>query len=965
MKKRLAADDPRRIGPFRLFGLLGGGGMGRVYLGRSPQGRTVAVKAARAELSDDPVFRRRFAREVAAARRVVGPYVAPVVDADPDAGTPWMATAYVPGVSLTDAVTEHGPLPEPVVRLLLGGLVEALTAIHAAGLVHRDLKPSNVLLAPDGPRVIDFGIAHSATHSALTHTGTSLGTAGYMAPEQVTGSGPGVSGATDVFALGGVLVFAATGAGPYGAADPQILMYRTVHEGPLLAEVPKGLRRIAERCLAKDPAARPALPELAREFGPVGPAAYAQWLPAAVSYRLLALAGEILGAAAPDDAPEEALEGTPAEGRAESPGAGHGSGPAPQAGPGAGRVPDAPGGPGPRASGETGPPPGPAGPPASGAQAPPGSGAAPGPAFGPPPGPLPEPLPAPWTGPSAWPRPAPPDAAWDAALPPTVDGTGTGGGPAPARPSGPAPTRPLPPPGAAGDGAGWTGPGAAPVAGPGAGQVAGPGAAGPAERRIGRRGLLRGLSAAAVTAAAGGGVAWWRLASGPDDDGGGGSGGGSPRPGGSTDGENTGPGNPLGAEPGARVDVLLFRGQFVDTYLPYPGEVYRKAFDGAQVKKETTDQIGAVMTTRLSGDSPPDLVENSGPDQLTLATLAKEGRLTDLTALLDAPSYDDPDTRVRDTLRPGALETDDTGRKVLALHYSYTVYGVWHSGARLQELGLESPKTWDDMLEACRAAKSAGTAGWTYAGTFPYYLGYALLPFIGKIGGPAVLAAIDNLEPRAWRHSAVRDAFEAYYQLGRDGHVLPRTADMNHTESQQAWAAGKALFLPNGSWIAQETEEAGRPEFELAVAGSYSLSASDKLPFGAVWGAGGAPFLVPRAARNPAGAQELLRIMLSQDAAHQFGDEAVSLTSVVGTGSTDRKKSPLVAATSALDAAGKNLLRPRITEWYDTLYREGIAPVFGRLLQGEVRPADAVREIQRAADRTAGDAEVPKRRHPG
>ncbi|MFG2096249.1 bifunctional serine/threonine-protein kinase/transporter substrate-binding domain-containing protein [Streptomyces sp. NPDC048612] len=294
----MAKDDPQQIGPFRIVGLLGGGGMGRVYLGRAADGRTVAVKTARSELADDRGFRTRFAREVAAARRVGGPFVAPVVDAAPHDDVPWMATDYVPGVSLTDAVHDCGPLPEPAVRLLAAGLLQALAAVHADGLVHRDLKPSNILLTADGPRVIDFGIAYSATDTALTMTGTALGTPGFMAPEQLAMTGPAVTGAADVFALGGVIVFAATGGGPYGSADPQILMYRTVHEEPRLDGLPDGLTEVAAACLAKDPEQRPALPALMARVG--GPGPYGDWLPAPVAGQLRRLDARLADPRSPD-----------------------------------------------------------------------------------------------------------------------------------------------------------------------------------------------------------------------------------------------------------------------------------------------------------------------------------------------------------------------------------------------------------------------------------------------------------------------------------------------------------------------------------------------------------------------------------------------------------------------------------------------------------------------------------------
>jgi hypothetical protein len=255
MKHELAPGDPELIGPYRLRGRLGAGGMGRVYLGLSPGGRAVAVKVIRAELAQDPEFRARFRREVSVARTVSGLYTAPVLDADTDGPEPWLATAYVPGPSLADAVTGHGPLPAASVLMLAAGLAEALSAIHGAGIVHRDLKPANVLLAADGPRLIDFGISRAAEASALTHTGLVVGSPGFMSPEQAEGRDVGP--ASDVFSLGAVLAFAATGQGPFGSGSTPALVYRVVHNPPDLDLVPDEIRPLVERCLAKDPGVRP------------------------------------------------------------------------------------------------------------------------------------------------------------------------------------------------------------------------------------------------------------------------------------------------------------------------------------------------------------------------------------------------------------------------------------------------------------------------------------------------------------------------------------------------------------------------------------------------------------------------------------------------------------------------------------------------------------------------------------
>lgn len=277
----LEAGEPRTIGAYRLLGRLGAGGMGRVYLARSEGGRTVAVKVVHPHFALDEQFRARFRREVEAARRVGGAWTAPVLDADPDAPVPWVATGFVAGPALGAAVAGHGPLPEHTVRTLGAGLAEALAAVHALGLVHRDVKPSNVLLTLDGPRLIDFGIARATDGTAsLTTTGVSVGSPGYMAPEQIVGSGE-VTGAADVFSLGAVLAYAATGTAPFPGDSSAALLYKVVHEEPELGALTGELRELVGGCLAKDPAARPAPAVLARRLAPAGAGASvaAGWLP--------------------------------------------------------------------------------------------------------------------------------------------------------------------------------------------------------------------------------------------------------------------------------------------------------------------------------------------------------------------------------------------------------------------------------------------------------------------------------------------------------------------------------------------------------------------------------------------------------------------------------------------------------------------------------------------------------------
>jgi serine/threonine protein kinase len=258
--------DPEQIGTYTLLGRLGAGAMGQVYLGRSPAGRLVAVKTIKIELAEEPGFRARFGREVAAARRVSGVFTAAVVAADADADVPWLATAYVPAPSLSKLVKTTGPLPVESVRWLAAGCAEALESIHLAGLVHRDLKPSNVLVAPDGPRVIDFGVARAAERVALTVTRGAVGTPGYMAPEQARDSQQ-ASPASDVYSLGATLLFAATGHAPYHGETVMDVLVKLATEAPDLSGMPPDLAELITGCLEHSPRARPTSAKLLAGLG--------------------------------------------------------------------------------------------------------------------------------------------------------------------------------------------------------------------------------------------------------------------------------------------------------------------------------------------------------------------------------------------------------------------------------------------------------------------------------------------------------------------------------------------------------------------------------------------------------------------------------------------------------------------------------------------------------------------------
>ena len=257
----LDPDDPRHVGPFALLGRLGGGAMGMVFLGKLPSGRLAAIKLVHPHLAHERVFRERFRREIDNAKAVGGIFTAPIVDANPHAKIPWLATAYIEGPTLDDAVEDNGALPAEMARTVLLGLAEALTAIHHAGVIHRDLKPSNIILAADGPRVIDFGIARALDDFQITSYGAVMGSPLYMSPEQAGGESE-LTPASDVFALGSVLVFASSGHPPFHGGHVLAVLHNIKNTAPDLDGVPSTLAPIIAACLAKDPADRPSVAAL-------------------------------------------------------------------------------------------------------------------------------------------------------------------------------------------------------------------------------------------------------------------------------------------------------------------------------------------------------------------------------------------------------------------------------------------------------------------------------------------------------------------------------------------------------------------------------------------------------------------------------------------------------------------------------------------------------------------------------
>ncbi|GAA5204389.1 N-acetylglucosamine/diacetylchitobiose ABC transporter substrate-binding protein [Streptomyces thinghirensis] len=423
--------------------------------------------------------------------------------------------------------------------------------------------------------------------------------------------------------------------------------------------------------------------------------------------------------------------------------------------------------------------------------------------------------------------------------------------------------------------------------------------------------------------------------------------------------------NPLAVNDGAQMEFVLFDGGFGKEYAEDAVKLYEKAFPKAKVKFSATQKIQSTLQPRFNGGNPPDLVDNSGAEQMDMGVLVGKKQLTDLTPLLDAPSYDDPNKKVRDTLRPGIVEMGQfDGDPVWILYYAYTVYGNWYSQKALDSLDAEYPKTWDEMLAVCEKAKKKGMAGWTYAGKYPYYIPFSMSPMIAKVGGVEVLNAIDNLEPNAWKHPAVKTVFEAWYELFKKGYILKGTPGLDHIQSQTAWAKGDALFIPNGSWVENESAKVIPADFGLTVSAPPGIDDSDKMPFGTMWASGGEPFIVPAKAANGAGGMEQLRIMLSEASSKNFTSKVKSLSAYNG-GTDGIELTPgLKSGVAALELAGENVVNPRMQDWYVQLQKEKIGvSCLGEMMAGRLTPAETIKKIQGYADDAAKDSSIKHYKH--
>ncbi|NJP65868.1 N-acetylglucosamine/diacetylchitobiose ABC transporter substrate-binding protein [Streptomyces spiramenti] len=436
--------------------------------------------------------------------------------------------------------------------------------------------------------------------------------------------------------------------------------------------------------------------------------------------------------------------------------------------------------------------------------------------------------------------------------------------------------------------------------------------------------------------------------------------------GGGNGGDSTGSGevsdrNPFGVAEDGGVEVVIFDGGFGDEYARDTAKLFEESY--GSVTLDSTQEISQLMQPRLVGGNPPDMINNSGANQMPHPALIRDNQIADLTELFDAPSWDDPDVPVRDTLLPGTIEVGQYGDDAsYHLNYVYTVHGTWYSKRFLNDtLEEEFPQTWDEMIRVCeKARRDHDVYGWTYAGQHARYLAFSMLPMAVKVGGKEVMEAIDRLEPDAWKADAVVATFEAFEELAARGLVLPGTPGIDHIDSQTEWAQGRALFIPNGSWVENESKEVIPDDFDLAVGAPTGLDSSDVLPYGVIYAAAGEPFLVPQNAKNRAAGMEYLRMMLSNDMARNFTDKVASLTCVAGSADDLDLPPGLASAQQAIQGAGDNIIVPRFRDWYAELFIDHMGVAMGQMMAGELTAAQATDRIQQAADRIAQDDNVEK-----
>ncbi|MEV0178542.1 N-acetylglucosamine/diacetylchitobiose ABC transporter substrate-binding protein [Streptomyces sp. NPDC050625] len=412
--------------------------------------------------------------------------------------------------------------------------------------------------------------------------------------------------------------------------------------------------------------------------------------------------------------------------------------------------------------------------------------------------------------------------------------------------------------------------------------------------------------------------------------------------------------NPFGVKKGGKLDVVIFKGGYGDDYAKAWESDYQKKL-GITSTHTGTQEITGKLQPRFNAGNPPDIVDDSGAQQIKVDVLYKNGQLLDLAAVLDAPSVDDPAKKVRDMIIPGTLDAGMQEGKIVALNYIYTVWGLWYSGKLFKEKGWEEPKTWADFLTICQDAKKQGIGGLAHQGKYPYYINVAIMDLIAKTGGLDAMKAIDNLDPKAFVGSdAAKAGVEAIYEVVEKGLLMPGTNGLTHTESQTRWNQYKAAFITCGSWLENEQLKQTPADFDMKFMPMPLLPGS-KLPFEAIRAGSGEPFIIPAKAKNLPGAKEFMRHMLSKEWSTLFAKEANSLTILKDGVDPSVKLRPGTQSTvEASKAAGDNTFRFLYTEWYSEM-GAAIEAASNELMAKRIQPKEWLKRCQAAVDKQAKD----------
>ncbi|KAB8140897.1 carbohydrate ABC transporter, N-acetylglucosamine/diacetylchitobiose-binding protein [Chloroflexia bacterium SDU3-3] len=407
------------------------------------------------------------------------------------------------------------------------------------------------------------------------------------------------------------------------------------------------------------------------------------------------------------------------------------------------------------------------------------------------------------------------------------------------------------------------------------------------------------------------------------------------------------------------VDGVFFAGGFGDGYLKNTGTWMEQIHPGLKVKVQGIQQVGPQLQPRFVAGNPPDVVGNSGANNLDTVGLLNEGQLLDLSALMDAPSLDTPGKTFKETLIPGSQDDGVYEGKQMYLNMAYTVFGLWYSKTAFEKAGYTYPKTWAEMLTLCEDIKKGGVAPWTYQGKYPYYLREWVLPtLIYKNGGNAPLIKIDNLEASAWSDPSVVQAVEDLYALWDKGYILEGTAGMTHTEAQTAWLQGKAFFIPSGNWLENEMKTTTPADFTMVI-GAIPGYADGKGDQNGVQAVGGEPFFVPSKGAHPQHGLEFLRVMLSKNSAKWFAENVSSVMPVLNGTEGANISAGMQSSLDLASTANGAIVRLNYGTWYRRLYDEGDV-YLGELMTGVKKPADFIQAMQSLADEIAKDPDTKK-----